>query len=308
MKNKFLFILLFLFSISSFSQLTQFNDSVYYFSFDYPENWTITNEMDTNLRAIIKSDDDKYTLVVYGFFLLTGDIDLEKIVAQDTVFFSRLGSTSYYEEDRMIPYIGKYLGYVLSDADHINYIRKKYDKNANGYYAYAHFEVLKHYAYILIAYSEEPDFEVIEPIFESLDISVPMLKNIKNNFSWEAWKKNVSWESIKKKLPGLLIWILYFLWMLSTMYCGRYYKRGRDKKRELRNFRDNLEDGYVITDTWVKKYNKAKRTIFFSILGLIITILIAIPVFGSNILWAILLMPIFFIGGYFGYLIKPSED
>ena len=264
--------------------------------------------MDTNLRAIIKSDDDKYTLVVYGFFLLTGDIDLEKFVAKDTVFFSRLGPTSYYEEDRMIPYIGKYLGYVIDGADQINYIRKKYDKNANGYYAYAHFEVMKHYAYTLIAYSKEPDFDTIEPIFESLDISVPMLKNIKNNFSLKAWKKNISWESLKRKLPGLLIWIIYFLWVLSTMYCGRYYRRGRDKKRALKNFRDNLEEGYVITDTWKKKYNKARRTIVFSILGLIMMIFISIPLFGSHILWALLIMPILFIGGYFGYLIKPSED
>jgi len=308
MKNISLFILLFLLSISSFSQLTQFQDTVYYFSFEYPENWTITNERDTNLRIVLESEDKAYTLAAYGFFLLEGDIDLEKFAANDSVLFTRLGASTDIEVNRLIPYIGEYLGYVLDDADQINYIRKKYDKNINGFYAYAHYEVLKHYAYAVIAYSKEPNFDSIMPIFESIDVSVPIMKNIKNSFSWKAYKSNMSWEKLKERLPGLLMWMLYILWLLGIMMSGRYFRKGRDKRKALIKYRDELEEGYVVNDNWKKQFKKARRKMIFSILGCILILVPSVILFGDKVWIAYLLAPLFFFGGYMGFMIKPAED
>ena len=308
MKNLFLsFVIMFL-SIAAFSQLTQFQDTVYYFSFDYPENWTITNERDTNLRVVLESEDKAYTIAAYGFFLLEGDIDLEKFVANDSILFPKLGVLTDVEVDRLIPYIGEYLAYVLDDADHINYIRKKYDKNVNGFYAYAHYEVLKHYAYAVIAYSKEPDFDTIMPVFESIDISVPILKNLKDTFSWKAYKSNISWEKMKGRLPGLVMWMLYILWLFGIMVSGRYFRKGRDKRKALIKYRDELEEGYVVNDNWKKQFKKARRKMIFAILGCIIILLPSVILFGDKVWIAYLLAPLFFFGGYMGFMIKPSED
>jgi hypothetical protein len=295
-------------SIATFSQLSQFQDTVYYFSFDYPENWTITNERDTNLRVVLVSEDKAYTIAAYGFFLLEGDIDLEKFVANDSILFPRLGVSTDVEVDRLIPYIGEYLAYVLDDADHINYIRKKYDKNVNGFYAYAHYEVLKHYGYAVIAYSKEPDFDKIIPVFESIDISVPILKNLKDTFSWKAYKSNISWEKMKGRLPGLIMWMLYILWLFGIMVSGRYFRKGRDKRKALIKYRDELEEGYVVNDNWKKQFKKARRKMVFAILGCIIILLPSVILFGDKVWIAYLLAPLFFFGGYMGFMIKPSED
>lgn len=308
MKSLLLSLGIFFISISAFSQLAQFQDTVYYFSFDYPENWTVTNEKDTNLRVVLESQYKVYTLAAYGFFLLEGDIDLEKFVANDSILFPRLGVTTETDVDRLIPYIGEYLGYVLDDADHINYIRKKYDKNMNGFYAYAHYEVLKHYAYAIIAYSQDPNFDSTIPIFESIDVSVPIMKNIKNSFSWKAAKSNMSWEKIKGRLPGLLMWILYILWLFGIMMSGRYFRKGRDKRKALIKYRDELEAGYVVNDNWKKQYKNARRKMFFSILGCIIILLPSVILFGDKVWIAYLLAPLFFFGGYMGFMIKPAED
>jgi hypothetical protein len=307
MKNLLLAISLFLLTLSSLSQYTQFKDTIYYFSFDYPENWITANEKDTNLRIVLESDDKKYTLAAYGFFLLEGDVDLEKFVGNDSVFFPRLGPTLETEVDRLIPYIGKYLGYLLDDADHINFIRKKYDRNTNGYYAYAHYEVLKHYAYAVITYSKEPGFDSIQPIFESIDVSVPIMKNIKNSFSWKAAKSNMSWDKIKGRLPGLLMWLLYILWLFGIMMSGRYFRKGRDKRKALKNYRDELEEGYVVNDNWKKQYKKAGRTLALSVIGFILVLALSYIIFGSKTWIALLLAPLFFIGGYMGFMLKPSE-
>jgi hypothetical protein len=308
MKSLLLSLGIFFISISAFSQLAQFQDTVYYFSFDYPENWTVTNEKDTNLRVVLESQDKVYTLAAYGFFLLEGDIDLEKFVANDSILFPRLGVTTETDVDRLIPYIGEYLGSVMDDADHINYIRKKYDKNMNGFYAYAHYEVLKHYAYAIIAYSQDPNFDSIIPIFESIDVSVPIMKNIKNSFSWKAAKSNMSWEKIKGRLPGLLMWMLYILWLFGIMMSGRYFRKGRDKRKALIKYRDELEAGYVVNDNWKKQYKNARRKMIFSILGCIIILLPSVILFGDKVWIAYLLAPLFFFGGYMGFMIKPAED
>jgi len=308
MKNLFLSLVIMFLSIATFSQLSQFQDTVYYFSFDYPENWTITNERDTNLRVVLVSEDKAYTIAAYGFFLLEGDIDLEKFVANDSILFPRLGVSTDVEVDRLIPYIGEYLAYVLDDADHINYIRKKYDKNVNGFYAYAHYEVLKHYAYAVIAYSKEPDFDTIIPVFESIDISVPILKNLKDTFSWKAYKSNMSWEKMKGRLPGLIMWLLYILWLFGIMVSGRYFRKGRDKRKALIKYRNELEEGYAVNDNWKKQFKKARRKMVFAILGCIIILLPSVILFGDKVWIAYLLAPLFFFGGYMGFMIKPSED
>jgi hypothetical protein len=308
MKNLLLSLTVLLMSCNAFSQFTQFTDTVYYFSFEYPENWTVTNEKDTNLRVVLTSDDRKFELAAYGFFLLEGDVDLEKFVANDSIFFPRIGSTANTEVDRLIPYIGEYLGYVIDDADHIDYIRKTYDKNASGFYAIAHYEVMKHYAYAIIIYSKEPDFESVLPVLESMDVSVPMMKNLKDAFSWKAAKSNMSWEKIKGRLPGLLMWLLYILWLFGIMMSGRYFRKGRDKRKALIKYRDELEEGYVVNDNWRKQYKKAGRQIFFSILGCIIILVPSVILFGDKVWIAYLLAPLFFLGGYMGFMIKPADD
>ncbi|MCB2207422.1 MAG: TMEM208 family protein [Bacteroidetes bacterium] len=308
MKNLLLSLGILFLSISAFSQLTQFQDTIYYFSFEYPENWTVTNEKDTNLRVVLISDDGKFELAAYAFFLLEGDVDLEKFVANDSIFFPRLGQTTNTEVDRLIPYIGEYLGYVLDDADHINYIRKKYDRNANGFYAYAHYEVQKHYAYAIIAYSKDSDFEALLPVLESMDVSVPIMKNLKDTFSWKAAKSNMSWEKIKGRLPGLFMWLLYILWLIGMMMSGRYFRKGRDKKKALIKYRDELEEGYVINDNWKKQYKKARRKMIYSIVVCIIILLPSVILFGDKVWIAYLLAPLFFFGGYMGFMIKPAED
>ncbi len=175
-------------------------------------------------------------------------------------------------------------------------------------YAYAHYEVLKHYAYAVIAYSKEPDFDSIMPVFESIDVSVPIMKNIKNSFSWKAYKSNMSWEKIKGRLPGLLMWLLYILWLIGIMMSGRYFRKGRDKKKALIKYRDELEDGYVVNDHWKKQYKSAKRKMIFSILACIIILLPSVVLFGDKVWIAYLLAPLFFFGGYMGFMIKPAED
>lgn len=196
----------------------------------------------------------------------------------------------------------------MDDADHINYIRKKYDKNRDGYYAYAHYEVMKHYAYAFIAYSKNSDFETIIPIFESVDISVPMLKNLKDVFSLKAAKSNMSWDKMKERLPGVFVWMLYILWLFFIMVSGRYFRKGRDKRKALIKYRNELEAGYVVNDNWKKQYAKARQIMILSIISCIIILLPSVLLFGAKVWIAYLLAPLFFFGGYIGLMLKPADD
>ncbi len=282
---------------SAYAQLNHFNDTTYFFTFDYPDTWKQTGKSGENLRTALISPDEKYFLVAYGFFTESGHYDLEKFAENDTNRFSRLGKVKATKINAVVPYIGKYLAFFVDGADEILDIRKKYGPNSNGYYAYTFFTTDEHYAYALIAYSKSDDFSKIEPVFESFDKTA----------SWKTTRmNNLSGAHLKSTAQQIIFWVIVVLYFSVLMFSGRNFKKWSRRKKALNKFRDNLDEGMNPDHKWKNAQRNATKKIVFSIL---LFALLAIPgIFLYHSGWFIYFaVPASFILGYMGYSLTVPD-
>ncbi len=279
------------------AQLDQFQDTIYHFSFDYPDSWVQTDGFNKNHRARITSEDGSVRLEAYGIFVEAGYIDIETFAEKDTSIFPLLGAVTETENVMVVPYIGEYLAYLAEGADDIIEIRKKYLPNKNGEYAISYFAVDEHYAYALIAYSKSENFEDIEEVFDSFEKTSTARIRQENNQS------SVHREKVFYKA---LTWFLIFIYFFLLMFAGRNFKKFSRQRKTLLKFKSKQTDVSKTDRRWQHAFKRATRKYVFAI-GLCVFLLIAgISLNPSN--WYIYLaVPGAFIMGYFGFTLVVDD-
>lgn len=293
--------------ISSYAQFNQFNDTIRHFTFDYPDSWTPTGERGENLRTVLVSPDEKFTLAAYGFFMEDGHFDIAKLALLDTAWFSRLGEVKEANYHMVIPILGKRISESLfswvDDPDKSSYVDKLYDKNKNGYYAHSYITVDDQYAYVLIAYSKTDDFSEIEPVFDSFEATA----------SWVTKRKNdlVSLFSIRNLKDAVIVWIAWLLPVLLLVFLGGYFKKWKGRRKALNKFRASLTEGKEPDEKWKRAYKITGRKITYAILlaiivGLVPTLYIVglVPTLYKVHAFILIIFSFFFLLGYSGVKVK----
>ncbi len=296
MKKAILIALFFFVSAPVFCQLQEYEDTSYYFSIEYPEDWKPDGKPDHNLRIVLVSPDEKYTLAVYAFYLDAGHYDIEKFAAQDSLLFRGLGETTETDINTVLPF-GEYIDWALDGAGEILDIRKQYAPNDDGFHARAFFTVDEHYAYLLMAYSRENNFEVIEEVFDSFEKEAGWLTKFRNDSSW---------ANRKRSMIAFLYSFGAFLLLAGLTYAGRGVKKWSRRRKVLARFRSNLEEGKKPDHKWKYAYRRTLRKIAsFILLAILCSLPIAISLYDKWFTFPALIL-LFFVG-YMGYQLVVSE-
>lgn len=286
------------------AQLSLFNDTIYHFTFEYPDTWAPTDEKGESLRTVLVSPDKKLTLVAYGFVLENGYYDLEKLALLDTAWFPWLGKvkeTYYHKASFMDKFLSRFHAEILKVGGVVEflYVEKLYEKNAKGYYARSYITEDEQYAYVLIAYSKTDNFSEIDPIFDSFEATA----------SWFTKRKRDLFSiffSSRALLTEVRIWIVIATLVLLVLL-GGYFKKWNSRRKALKKFRASLIDGGKEPD---KKTNYAykttsRKTMYALILALVV-IIVATIYLGKVIV--LMIFPIFFLLGYWGVKAKEALD
>ncbi len=297
MKKAILNFLAIMLAAVGLAQTVTFTDTVYHFSFEYPDTWSETRRTDDNLRVVLQSPDGDYTLMAYGLFLEDAYYDIEKLSSQDTLMFPDLGAVSEEDISTVIPWVGQYLEWVLEGAGEIIDIQKRYGPNEEGYYAKAYFAVDEHYAYILLVYSPQDDFGVAGPVFDSFEKEAGWLTKLENDSSW-AYKK--------RSLIAVLFSVAVFIFLSGLAYSGRGFKKWQRRRKALLRHRNSLPAGETPDHRWKYAYRRSMRMMMLYVLLFLCIGIPTIIVYSSSwIFWVA--VQAFFLLGYFGYTVVVKD-
>lgn len=297
MKKLIFFVGALFFALECYPQLKEFSDTVYHFSFEYPEPWERTDGKNPTHVATIISEDKSVRLEVYGVFVEAGYVVIEKFADQDTAFFPMLGEIEETENILVVPYIGKYLAYLAEGADEVIEVRKKYLLNKNGEYALSYFAVDDHYAYALLAFSKSGKFEGVEDIFDSFQ---------KTSTSWVRQENNQSSAHRGLVFNKYLTWVLIFIFFFLLMFAGRNFKKFGRQRNALLKFKAKQAEGYKPDRRWTYAYRRASRKLTIAIVLFVFLLVLGIFVNSSN--WYIYVaIPGAFMLGYFGFTLVVDD-
>jgi len=297
MKKAVVLLVSIILTVSALGQSKIFNDTIYHFTFEYPNSWDESGRKGENLRAVINSPTGEYMLAVYAYFLEDGYFDIEKLAVLDRELIPELGAVKEIEISRVVPWFGEYLGWVIDGADEILDIRKEYDKNEIDLYARSFIAVDEHYAYVLVLFSPKMDFQNAKTIFDSFDKTAGWLTKYENNSSWAQRKSSII---------QILFSLGVFLYFSVFVYCGRGVKKWMRRKKALDKFRQGLGSETEPDSKWRYAFNRANKKLW---LFISLAIFLAAPIMAIYYTsWAIWLgIPFFFIVGFLGYSLVIKE-
>lgn len=289
----------FLLTLQSLSQFNQFNDTIYHFTFEYPDTWAPTGDEGESLRTVLISPDKKLTLVAYGFVRETGYYDLEKLALLDTAWFPRLGEvkeTKYHKATFLSKFLSRFLAEILKVGGVVEflYVEKLYEQNTKGYYARSYITEDEQYAYVLIAYSKTADFTEIDPIFDSFETTA----------SWFTKRKKelTSFFSTRNLKNAVIVWITWLLPVLLLLFLGGYFKKWKGRRKALNKFRISLTEGKEPDEKWKRAYKTTGRKTVYAMLLAIIVGLVPTLYYVSTLL--LIVFSFFFLLGYWGVKVK----
>jgi len=297
MKKAVVLLVSIILTVSALGQSKIFNDTIYHFTFEYPDSWDESGRKGESLRTVINSPAGEYMLAVHAYFLEDGYFDIEKVAGIDRELIPELGAVKEIEINRVVPWFGEYLGWVIDGADEILDIRKEYDKNEIDLYARSFIAVDEHYAYILVLFSAKMDDQNAEAIFDSFDKTAGWLTKHENNLSWAQKKSSII---------QIVISLGIFLYLSALVYCGRGVKKWIRRRKALDRFRQGLGPEKEPDSKWRYAFKRTNKK-----LGLFIflAIFLAAPILAIYYTtWAVwFLIPFFFIVGFLGYSLVVKE-
>ncbi len=284
-------------ALLAFSQNNTYTDTIYHFSFSYPDGWQELASNKGNLRIMLSSPEGDYALAAHAYFLEEGFFDIEKLAEGDEELFRDLGPAVSEEVNTVIPYVGKYLEYLAEGAGEILNIQKKYGPFETNGYAWAYFTVDEHYAYILIMYSVYQDMPVASQVFESFQKEAGWLTK---------WRNNWSWAYQKRSAIGVVLLAVFFLYLSGLTFSGRGVRKWQSRIRALRRHSKNAGPAEQTDPKWQHAYRRSMRQLLIYLLLFAVLTLPAIILYYD--LWAAYVTTLgFFIAGYYGYKVVIED-
>jgi hypothetical protein len=198
----------------------QVTDPVYFFAVSIPADWQVTraNDPKSFWRASAVSPTGNASVAFYAFHE-PAEIELEKLAESDSEIFKDLGPVTDARKIR------KYVFFTKA-------IEKTYGKNNKGFYECIRFMSSGTYAYVLLAIGNSPDFSIAKSVFDTFDVKVPWLANLKNIYTVEG----LSYWVVGLGVGLIFFGILYLLGKTGQLVrkgIGRWKIRGQKKKAAL---------------------------------------------------------------------------
>ena len=289
--------MMFLSAFMAHAQVKQFNDTVYHFSFQYPDDWVLASWGESNLRAVIYSPGQDLQIEAYAYFLQDAFVDVEKLAGRERELFNSLGEERSSEVNTVVPYIGKYIDWMLEGSGEILDIRKEYGPNANEEYAKAFFTVDEHYAYVLIIYSFRDDIMEADPIFDSFEKEAGWITK---------WRNNQSWAFRKRSMTAFLFSLATFLYLSALTFIGLSIRKWHSRLIALQKGRNRISAGEAPLRRWHTAKQRTSRILYTYITLFFLMYITSVALHYSS--WAFYIIPPFFlVAGYFGYLLVVKE-